>query len=166
MGIDIVSLEAILLAFTLINKDKKDNKILTLGRQQFHRNTYIINSILYKYKYYELINKYNYNDYCEKFFFDIGFSEIESIDYSNYENASIIHNMNYPITTNKKYNFIYDGGTIEHIYNAPQVCENIIDLLEINGIFCSISCNNNFSGHGFYQYSPEFFYLHFNQNMV
>ena len=64
MGIDIVSLEAILLAFTLINKDKKDNKILTLGRQQFHRNTYIINSILYKYKYYELINKYNYNDYC------------------------------------------------------------------------------------------------------
>ena len=30
-------------------------------------------------------------------------------------------------------------------------------LLEIDGIFCSVTCNNNFSGHGMYQFSPEFF---------
>jgi len=39
----------------------------------------------------------------------------------------------------------------------PQLFENIINLLDIDGIFCSVTVNNNFSGHGFYQYSPEFF---------
>ena len=72
--------------------------------------------------------------------------------------------MNYSIENNlkKKYDFILDGGTIEHIYNTPQVCENIINLLEIDGILCSITCNNNFSGHGFYQFSPDFFQSTFN----
>ena len=56
-----------------------------------------------------------------------------------------------------KYDFIYDGGTIEHIFNTPQVCENIIHMLNIDGIFCSVTCNNNLSGHGIYQFSPEFF---------
>ena len=70
--------------------------------------------------------------------------------------------MNYSIKNkvNKKFDFILDGGTIEHIFNCPQVLDNIIYLLEIEGILCSITCNNNFSGHGFYQFSPDFFYQH------
>jgi len=155
MGIDTVCFEAILLA---LQKTHDRTNLLTLARQQFHRDNNIINSLLLKYNYKNLLNKYNYLDYCETFFKDIGFTTIDSIDCNNYEEATIIHNLNYPVSnTTKKYNFIYDGGTIEHIYNAPQVCENIINLLEIGGIFCSITCNNNFSGHGFYQYSPEFF---------
>ena len=31
-------------------------------------------------------------------------------------------------------------------------------MLNIDGVFCSVTCNNNFSGHGFYQFSPELFY--------
>ena len=65
--------------------------------------------------------------------------------------------------SSKKYQYIYDGGTIEHIFNIPQVIENIIDILDINGLFVSITCNNNFSGHGIYQFSPEFFLAVFSE---
>ena len=34
-------------------------------------------------------------------------------------------------------------------------------MLNIDGIYLSIVPNNNFSGHGFYQFSPELFYRTF-----
>jgi hypothetical protein len=64
----------------------------------------------------------------------------------------------------KKYNFIFDGGCSEHIFNLPQVYQNFIDLLEVGGIFVGIVPNNNMSGHGFYQFSPEFFIQVFSTN--
>src|SRR5207253_3919084 len=69
--------------------------------------------------------------------------------------------MNFAINFDKKYDYIYDGGTIEYIFNLPQVLDNIINLLKPGGIFCSVTCNNNFSGHGFYQFSPELFFASF-----
>ena len=58
----------------------------------------------------------------------MNFQHVESIDNSVYENASIIHNMNIQTPTNAtKYNYIFDGGTIEHIFNIPQAFENIIN---------------------------------------
>jgi hypothetical protein len=75
-------------------------------------------------------------------------------------------NMNNPISKNyyNKYDFIFDGGTIEHIFNAPQVCENIINMLNIDEIFLSITPNNNFSVHGMYQFSTEFYLSAFSKN--
>ena len=153
MGIDATSFDAVLLSFThLTNK----NAALTLGRQGLHMSLDIINYILTNYGHLNLIDKVH-GKYCEKLFEEFGFNELDSLDYSSYEGASIIHDMNKPLEVTKKYDYIYDGGTIEHIFNAPQVLENIINLLEIDGIFCSVTCNNNFSGHGMYQFSPEFF---------
>jgi SAM-dependent methyltransferase len=98
------------------------------------------------------------NKYCEKVLRSAGFSRVDSLDKSPFEGATIIHDMNKPIEVSNKYDMIFDGGTIEHIFNIPQLFENIINLLEIGGIFCSVTVNNNFSGHGFYQFSPELFY--------
>ena len=72
-----------------------------------------------------------YGNYCETFFGSIGFKNIGSIDNSNYEGATYIHNLNYPILEEfkNKYDYIYDGGTTEHIFNIPQVFENIIEKL-------------------------------------
>ena len=88
-----------------------------------------------------------------------------AIDNSNYEGATYIHNLNYPILEDfkNKYDYIYDGGTTEHIFNIPQVFENIIDMLNIDGLFVSVTCNNNFSGHGMYQFSPELYLSCFNK---
>lgn len=165
MGIDKTALELILLSQKYI-KHKHNSKVnvLTLGRQQIHILQNDINQILYKYNFGSLANKFNIYDYSENLFVNLlqercTYEEIfvDSIDNSNYEGASIIHNLNIPFYSIKKYQYIYDGGTIEHIFNIPQVIESIIDMLDIDGIFVSITCNNNFSGHGMYQFSPEFF---------
>jgi len=89
----------------------------------------------------------------------LGFYSIESIDCSAYEHATIVHNLNLPIpeTLKNKYTYIYDGGTTEHCFHTPQVFQNIIDMLQVGGVICSIVPNNNQSGHGLYQFSPEFF---------
>jgi len=159
MGIDFTGLEALLLAQYHV---KNKRNCLTLGRQQLHRQTELIQALLNKWHFTHLAqNNYQCNEYCEKLFNDLGYNIVDSIDNSNYENATIIHNLNNPITTPNelynKYDFIFDGGTLEHIFNAPQVCENIINLLNIDGIYCSVVPNNNFSGHGIYQFSPDFF---------
>lgn len=155
MGIDYTVLEALLHSFKYINNKKN---LITLGRQEIHLNHEIIDTFLDKY----LLSNYKnrkYSGYCETFLQHIfGVESIDSIDNSNYEGASILHNMNNPIPYYlKKYDVVLDLGTIEHIFNIPQVCENIINLLNIGGIFISITTNNNFSGHGIYQFSPEFF---------
>jgi SAM-dependent methyltransferase len=154
MGIDYTGCEAILYALRYIKNNKN---AVTLGRQEIHMSSNIIDNFLNKYNLLNLKNR-NYSGFCESFLQDLGFENVDSIDNSSFEGASIIHNMNKPITDNfKKYDFILDGGTIEHIFNTPQVCENIINLLNVDGIYVSITPNNNFSGHGIYQFSPEFY---------
>jgi len=158
MGVDYTSLDALLYG---IQYTKNFDFLLTLGRQEIHRPPNILSGIFQKYG--VNVKSSSMTGYIENMLHDIGFKHIDSLDASNYENASIIHDMNHPIppTLRSKYDFIYDGGTIEHIFNMPQVCENIIDMLNIDGIFCSVTCNNNFSGHGIYQFSPEFFFSAF-----
>jgi SAM-dependent methyltransferase len=154
MGLDYTSLEAILHSLKFISNKKS---LITLGRQEIHISCNIFDICLDKYNLSNIKNR-NYSGFCETFLHDIGFESIDSIDASYYEGASIIHNMNQSIPNDlKKYDFVLDLGTIEHIFNTPQVCENIINLLNIGGVFLSVTPNNNFSGHGIYQFSPEFY---------
>ena len=151
MGFDITTLHAVLMASKLV---KNKERALTLGRQNIH----VVPG------YYEFLCgtygiKTNWSRYSEKLLEDVGFKKVESMDYSSYEGCSIVHNLNKVVgeELSNKYDFIIDGGTIEHVFNIPQVLENVIKMLKVDGIFCSIGCNNNFSGHGFYQFSPEIF---------
>lgn len=160
MGIDRSALNAILLSCKYI---KNKTNLLTLGRQQIH--TIKESNIDIGNKFNIDLREINYGNYCEQFFQSIGFENVDSIDNSNYENAKYVHNLNYPILKEfkNKYDYIYDGGTTEHIFNIPQVFENIIDMLNIDGLFVSVTCNNNFSGHGMYQFSPELYLSCFNK---
>lgn len=36
-------------------------------------------------------------------------------------------------------------------------------MLNVDGLFVSVTCNNNFSGHGMYQFSPELYLSCFNK---
>ena len=133
MGIDLTGRQAIEKSLEFVT-DRKN--ALTLGRQTICGTS----------------------DFCEALFTQtFGFETVDSIDYSSYEGASIIHNMNTPIYSERKYKFIFDGGTSEHIFNVPQVLENVIHLLDVDGVFCSVTPNNNFSGHGMYQFSQDLF---------
>lgn len=161
MGIDIVALQAILIS---IKSVQNKQQMLTLGRQGIHIDNTTIHKI---FNINNIVNTYNseLGEYCEKFFLHhFNFNEVNSIDNSSYENATIIHNLNKPMSITKRYDYIYDGGTIEHIFNIPQALENIINLLQINGIYCSVTCNNNFLGMGFINLVQNYSYLHLMKN--
>ena len=144
MGLDLCGLDIIKMATKYC---KNISTVLTLGRQGVYISQESFNTK----------SAHGYSEYSEEFFKHLGATVVDSIDYSDFEGCTIVHDMNKPVHVSKKYNFIFDGGCIEHIFNIPQVFDNIIQLLEIGGIFCSATVNNNFSGHGFYQFSPEVF---------
>jgi len=95
----------------------------------------------------------------------LGANSVDSIDASGYEGATIIHDMNTPIPEvyHSRYSAIIDGGTLEHIFNLPVAVENCMKLLRPGGHMIGISPCNNFLGHGFYQFSPEFFFRLFSE---
>src|SRR5262249_47045233 len=77
------------------------------------------------------------NEYSENLLHFIGAKSVNSIDASDYEHATIIHDMNFPITNDLKqqHTLVLDFGTLEHIFNAPTALKNSIDLLKIGGFY-------------------------------
>lgn len=98
--------------------------------------------------------------YAERLLQYLGALVTDSFDFSEYENATYIHDFNTPISDSfkKKYSLVIDGGSLEHIFNFPVAIKNCMDMVGENGHFISITPSNNNFGHGFYQFSPELFY--------
>ncbi|MGH7172593.1 MAG: hypothetical protein ACRELG_20120, partial [Gemmataceae bacterium] len=90
----------------------------------------------------------------------LGASRIEAVDYSAYEGATIVHDMNRTLPDEHKSQFtaVLDGGSLEHVFDFPRAIRNCMEMLEVGGHFLGITCANNFLGHGFYQFSPELYY--------
>jgi hypothetical protein len=101
--------------------------------------------------------------FSETLFSYLGSTTIQSMDASPYEGAEIIHDLNTPVPVDlhNRFDCIFDGGTIEHIYDVPLVFRNVRAMLRVGGIFLSSNGANNFLGHGFYQFSPELFWRAF-----
>jgi len=59
--------------------------------------------------------------YAEPFLKSLGAREVDSIDASDYESATIIHDMNLPVADQHKtaFDVVLDGGSLEHIFNFP-----------------------------------------------
>ena len=85
---------------------------------------------------------------------------IDLIDASDYEQATIMADMNYPIPNDihNSYDIVFDGGSLEHVFNVEQALRNVMSLPKIGGNVIIHTMANNCLGHGFYQFSPELFY--------
>ena len=105
------------------------------------------------------------DEYSEPLFKILGAKTINSLDFSDYERATIIHDLNTPIPGNLKDRFtvIIEAGTIEHVFNFPVAIKNCMEALKVNGHFVAMTPVNNQMGHGFYQFSPELFYRVFSE---
>jgi hypothetical protein len=90
----------------------------------------------------------------------LGANRIESLDYSSDEQASIVHDLNQPIPSSLRevFSCVFDGGTIEHVFNFPEAMKNCMAMVSIGGHLLVVTTANNFVGHGFYQFSPELYY--------
>lgn len=98
--------------------------------------------------------------YAEPFLAALGATSIDSMDAASYEDATIIHDLNVPLPAELKNRFsmVFDGGTIEHVFNFPIAMKNSMELVRVGGHLIQITTANNHMGHGFYQFSPEVFY--------
>lgn len=98
--------------------------------------------------------------YAEPLLRRLGAQQVESLDASSYEQASIVHDMNLPIADDLKNRFtaVLDGGSLEHVFNVPCALRNCLEMVALGGHFLGASPTNNWMGHGFYQFSPELFF--------
>jgi SAM-dependent methyltransferase len=98
--------------------------------------------------------------FAERFFEGLGATQVDSVDASNYEAATIIHDMNNPVPAawHERYDLVFDGGTLEHVFNLPVALGNCMRMLRQGGRFIATTPMNGWAGHGFYQFSPELFY--------
>lgn len=89
-----------------------------------------------------------------------GASSVEAIDYSAYEGAERVWDLNAPVPDewHQQYDTIVDGGTLEHVFFAPVALASLMQMLKPGGRLFVSSPTNNHCGHGFYQFSPEFYY--------
>ncbi len=82
------------------------------------------------------------------------------IDKFEFDNPRIIHDLQLevPQKYHNHFDFILDAGTLEHIFDVKSVLKNIMLLTKINGYVLHIVPCHNYVNHGFYTFSPTFFY--------
>jgi hypothetical protein len=115
------------------------------GRKNGH-SPYITNSAFFKY---------------------LGFSEINSLDYSDYDGSNILFDLNnsvLPDDLHERFDFVLDGGTLEHIFNTPHALSHIISMCKVGGRIMHISPSSNQVNHGFYSFSPTLFFDFYHSN--
>lgn len=95
--------------------------------------------------------------YSETFFRRLGFAAVDSMDFSDYEGASLIQDLSAPLSPalEERFDVVYDGGTCEHVFELPTALRNIDRMLKPGGVLIGHSPANNWVNHGFYQLTPE-----------
>jgi hypothetical protein len=98
--------------------------------------------------------------YAEPLFSALGATEVLSMDASNFESASIVHDLNEPVPAelHKAFDVVYDGGTLEHVFNFPEAFRSAMQMVKVGGSLLIHQAMNNMSGHGLYCFSPELFF--------
>ena len=98
--------------------------------------------------------------FCEPLLRHLGAVEADSLDASDYEGATVVHDLNVPLpdALRGRYSAVLDAGTLEHVFDFPRALRNCLDAVAVGGHFIAITPTNNQFGHGFYQFSPELYY--------
>jgi hypothetical protein len=141
--------------FKFLEKLKKNNlnfgETLTIGR---------LNNLLEKEDFKLLNIQIDQNVYADNLLKQhFNLLSLNALDYSSFEDADIIHDLNIPLeNSNKQFNTIIDFGTSEHVFNVTECLKNISNLCKINGHIVHCLPANNNCGHGFWQFSPELFF--------
>lgn len=158
MGVDIELFERLV---ELSTRFRPGGRTLMLGRHGFNvgdRIRHKFEKVLSRYEVDTPLEELEQEDgYCETLMRGLGFGEMEALDFSNYEGAQIIHDLNNAVPTEfeQQFDFIFDGGTIEHVFNVPVALESVYRMLTVGGRFVSANGFNGWPGHGIYQFNPE-----------
>lgn len=137
---------------------------LTLGRLECHMNKRELRRIATRLpvetEFARAVARGEAPAYMDDFFKAMGAKTVDALDASDFDGATIVHDLNDPLPPHlhSRFDAVVDGGTIEHVFNAPTAFKSAMDALKVGGTFAAIVPANNWCGHGFYQFSAEFFY--------
>ncbi|WP_024513196.1 hypothetical protein [Bradyrhizobium sp. ARR65] len=136
-------------------------KTMLIGRQNIHIPEHLARRLFRRLGL--PLSKYHFGQFAEPLLELLGALDIESIDASDYEGATVIHDMNAPIsyTLHGRFSVVIDYGTLEHVFNFPQAIKNCMQMVQIGGHFVQVDGANNYMGHGFWQFSPELLFRTF-----
>jgi SAM-dependent methyltransferase len=103
--------------------------------------------------------------FAEPLFSSLGARELESLDISGHEDSTILWDLNDPVPEelHERFDVVFDGGSLEHIFRAPIALESYMRMTRVGGHIIVTAPANNLFGHGFYQFGPEFFYASLNE---
>jgi hypothetical protein len=135
----------------------------SIGRQELRSSQKELSTLLNANSIH-LQSDYNFK-YLDQLLRELNCKKFDSIDYSDFEGATLIHDFNLPLSTKLyyDYDFVFDGGSLEHIFNISEAIKNSMLLVKPGGHYIGIHPCNNQSGHGFYQISPEFYFRVFTE---
>ncbi len=164
MGLDINGIKLLLKAKKM---DLNFEKVLTIGRQVIQMKERDLKDLMVKNGLSKEVvqDVLPENGFSEDFFKTLGATTVDSMDASNYESATIIHDLNQPISDDlkSKFSMVIDSGTLEHVFNFPTAIRSCMEMIQTGGYYIGITPANNFFGHGFYQFSPELFFRIFDK---
>ena len=147
--------------------DLNFEKVLTIGRQVIQMKERDLKDLMVKNGLSKEVvqDVLPENGFSEDFFKTLGATTVDSMDASNYESATIIHDLNQPISDDlkSKFSMVIDSGTLEHVFNFPTAIRSCMEMIQTGGYYIGITPANNFFGHGFYQFSPELFFRIFDK---
>jgi SAM-dependent methyltransferase len=139
-------------------------RCLTLGRQHYFVGNSETRKLLISFgknpsRYPQLFSNRRPR-YSESFWPVLGVEVLETLDASNFEGATLIHDLNEPVPNplRDQFDAVVDAGTLEHVFHFPAAISNCMDLVRVGGHLILFTPANNFFGHGFYQFSPELFF--------
>jgi hypothetical protein len=98
--------------------------------------------------------------FADVLFRRLGCDRLESLDASDYQSATIKFDLNEPLpeSLRRSCSAVLDFGTLEHIFNAPRALANCMEMVELHGHLLICGPADNWFGHGFYQFGPEFYF--------
>lgn len=97
----------------------------------------------------------------------MGFDEARSVDISTFEGADYAFDLNNEglgAVTGNDYQLVFDGGTMEHVFDTRQVLANVFSATAVGGYVVHLGPSNNTVDHGFYQFSPTLYYDYYTAN--
>jgi hypothetical protein len=97
----------------------------------------------------------------------LGFTDYAALDMSDYESADFIHNLNSPTIPpelESRFDVVIDGGTLEHVFHLPNAITALGRMVHAEGRVIHASPSSNHVDHGFYMFSPTFFWDYYSAN--
>ena len=158
MGLDI---NAVRFLIDARKRGAEFGEVLTLGRQDLN---------VYPSKMAQVLAGHGFSSalfqsgdkalYAEPCFLSLGARKVSSMDFSDFEGANFVHDLNKPVgpELKERFDLVYDGGTLEHVFNFPLALQNCMEMVKPGGHLFIHTIINSYCGHGFYQFSPELFY--------